>query len=122
MADSEKVLQFLEPTALVEIIGIVVNHKGAERAINTGKVQTLGFPYSISRAFLKRNQHQTQKESRETLEAIASLAYEAGLGLVAYVSMAFGNPYGEPWSVNQVVDASHQLVESGVRHISLADT
>jgi hydroxymethylglutaryl-CoA lyase len=122
MADSEEVLQALEPTARAEIIGIVVNHRGAERAINTGKVQTLGFPYSVSRAFLKRNQNQTPKESRKTLEEIASLAYDAGLGLVAYVSMAFGNPYGELWDIDQVINACNLLVTSGVSHISLADT
>jgi hydroxymethylglutaryl-CoA lyase len=112
----------LEPNARVEIIGIVVNHKGAERAINTGKVQTLGFPYSISRAFLKRNQHQTPASAVEVLDEIAALAYDAGLGLVAYVSMAFGNPYGELWEVDQVVSACDLLANSGVLHVSLADT
>jgi hydroxymethylglutaryl-CoA lyase len=122
MADSEDVLRSLEPTARVEIIGIVVNHKGAERAIITGKVHTLGFPYSVSRMFLQRNQNQTQKQSREILEDIASLTYDAGLDLVAYVSMAFGNPYGEPWKVAQVVEACNDLAALGVRQISLADT
>jgi hydroxymethylglutaryl-CoA lyase len=122
MADSEDVLQLLEPNARVEIIGIVVNHKGAERAINTGKVQTLGFPYSISRAFLRRNQHQTPEGAQAILEEIATLAYDAGLGLVAYVSMAFGNPYGELWDVDQVVSACDLLAASGVLHVSLADT
>ena len=63
MADSERVLEILEPPDDVEIIGIVVNAKGAERAIRTGAVQTLGFPYSISPEFLRRNQHQTPQES-----------------------------------------------------------
>jgi hydroxymethylglutaryl-CoA lyase len=122
MSDSEDVLQILPPHAQVEIIGIVVNDKGAERAINTGKVQTLGFPYSISRVFLQRNQNQTPTESLETLEGIAGHAYDAGLGLVAYVSMAFGNPYGEPWRLDQVITACDHLAASGVLHISLADT
>lgn len=122
MADSEEVLKLLEPNARVEIIGIVANHKGAERAINTGKVQTLGFPYSISRAFLKRNQHQTPSEAQAVLEEIAALAYDAGVGLVTYVSMAFGNPYGELWEIDQVVDACRMLADSGVLNISLADT
>jgi len=122
MADSEDVLRSLEPTSREEIIGIVVNHKGAERAIITGKVHTLGFPYSVSHMFLQRNQNQTQKESREVLKDIASLTYDAGLDLVAYVSMAFGNPYGEPWKVAQVVEACNDLAALGVRQISLADT
>jgi hydroxymethylglutaryl-CoA lyase len=122
MADSEQVLAFLEPNEDVEIIGIVVNTKGAERAINTGAVQTLGFPYSISPQFLKRNQNQTPEESIEVLEAAGTLAYNAGLDLVAYLSMAFGNPYGDPWSIDEVADACDLLIESGVRQISLADT
>ncbi len=69
MADSEQVLTLLEPPDEVEIIGIVVNAKGAERALETGAVQTLGFPYSISPEFLKRNQNQTLEESLEVLES-----------------------------------------------------
>jgi hydroxymethylglutaryl-CoA lyase len=122
MADSEQVLTFLEPSDALEIIGIVVNAKGAERAIETGAVQTLGFPYSISPEFLKRNQNQTLEESLEVLETVGTMAYKAGLDLVAYVSMAFGNPYGDAWSIDEVVDACDLLVDSGVRQISLADT
>jgi hydroxymethylglutaryl-CoA lyase len=122
MADSEKVFEFLGPAKDVEIIGIVVNAKGAERAIATGAVRTLGFPYSISVEFLERNQHQTPVESLEVLEAISTLAYKVGLDVVAYLSMAFGNPYGELWSVEEVGEACSLLVESGARQISLADT
>jgi hydroxymethylglutaryl-CoA lyase len=122
MADSEQVLTLLEPFEDLEIIGIVVNAKGAERAIKTSAVQTLGFPYSISPQFLKRNQNQTLEESLETLEEIGTMAYKAGMDLVAYVSMAFGNPYGDLWSMDEVVDACDLLVSSGVRQISLADT
>ena len=122
MADSELVLQYLDPPDDTEIIGIVVNEKGAERAIETGAVQTLGFPYSISPEFLKRNQNQTPEESLEALEAIGSVAFKAGLDLVAYISMAFGNPYGDVWSIDEVVDACDLLADNGVTQISLADT
>jgi hydroxymethylglutaryl-CoA lyase len=122
MADSEHVLEFLMPPEDVDIIGIVVNVKGAERAIGTGAVKTLGFPYSISPEFLQRNQHQTPEESLDALEAIGTLAYKGGLDLVVYLSMAFGNPYGDAWSIDEVVDACDLLVESGARQISLADT
>ena len=122
MADSERVLEFLMPPENVEIIGIAVNVKGAERAIEAGTVQTLGFPYSISPQFLQRNQNQTPEESLDVLEEIGALAYKAGLDVVAYLSMAFGNPYGDPWSTDEVVDACDLLIDSGVRHISLADT
>ncbi|HEY6489840.1 MAG: hydroxymethylglutaryl-CoA lyase [Terracidiphilus sp.] len=122
MADSEQVLELLAPPAHVEIIGIVVNPKGADRAIKTSAVQTLGFPYSISAEFLQRNQHQTPEESLDALEAIVSLAQNAGLDVVAYISMAFGNPYGEPWNVEEVVAACDILADSGVLQVSLADT
>lgn len=122
MADSEQVLAALMPPEQVEIIGIVVNEKGAQRAIGTGEVRTLGFPYSISPQFLERNQHQTLDESLHVLEEVSELAADAGLNFVAYLSMAFGNPYGEAWSVDEVVSACDLLVDSGVRQISLADT
>ena len=122
MADSEEVLALLAPDPGVEIIGIVVNQKGAERAIRTGAVRTLGFPYSVSPTFLARNQKQTQPQALETLGAICGLASEAGIGVVAYVSMAFGNPYNDPWSTEEVVNACHALEDLGIQQISLADT
>jgi len=122
MADSELVLEFLDPPDDVEIIGIVVNARGAERAIETSAVQTLGFPYSISPTFLDRNQRQTPEEALDQLEQIGELAYKAGLDLVAYISMAFGNPYGETWDIDEVVSAVDLLVDAGVLQVSLADT
>jgi hydroxymethylglutaryl-CoA lyase len=122
MADSEEVLALLAPDPGVEIIGIVVNQKGAERAIGTGAVRTLGFPYSVSPTFLARNQKQTQEQAQQTLRAICRLAAGAGIGVVAYVSMAFGNPYGDRWSPDAVVTACHTLEDLGIAQISLADT
>src|SRR6267154_1679749 len=97
MADSEEVLAQLGPLDGVEIIGIVVNEKGAARAIATGKVTTFGYPCSISETFLRRNQNQSLEENQAVLKRIKEMADEAGLEMVAYVSMAFGNPYGDPW-------------------------
>jgi len=122
MADSEQVLELLSPPEHVEIIGIVVNQKGAERAIETEAVRTLGFPYSISAEFLKRNQHQTLEESLDAFEQIAQAAANAGLDTVAYISMAFGNPYGESCNADEVVTACDLLLASGAQAISLADT
>jgi hydroxymethylglutaryl-CoA lyase len=122
MADSEQVLNFLDAPNDVEIIGIVVNKKGAERAIATGAVSTLGFPYSISPAFLQRNQRQTPEESLEALDAIGEAAYKAGLSVVVYISMAFGNPYNDPWSLDEVIAACDLLADNGIEQISLADT
>ena len=122
MADSEQVLELLMPPEHIEIIGIVVNAKGAERAIRTGAVQTLGFPFSISPEFLRRNQNQTPEQSLDTLRTIIALAQSAGLDVVAYLSMAFGNPYGDVWSIDAVLRGCDLLVDSGIQQISLADT
>src|SRR5881398_2074306 len=122
MADSEKVLKQLDPPDDVEIIGIVVNDKGAERAIATEAVSTLGFPYSLSPTFLKQNQNQTLEEALEVLEKIKQKTEEAGLRLVVYISMAFGNPYGDLWNEEEVIEGARNIVEMGVETISLADT
>ena len=122
MADSEEVLKELEASEDVEVIGIVVNEKGAQRAIDTKKVSTLGFPYSISETFLRKNQNQSPEASLEELEKIQKRADDAGLNVVVYISMAFGNPYGDPWSIEDVVDAIDLLEVENLRMISLADT
>ena len=122
MADSEDVLKELDPPDDVEIIGIVVNAKGAQRAINTQAVRTLGFPYSVSPTFLRNNQRQTLDEAIDELEKIKQKGEEAGLDTIVYISMAFGNPYGDPWNVGEVVDAVELLESYGIRTISLADT
>jgi hydroxymethylglutaryl-CoA lyase len=122
MADSERVLAYLDAPGDVEIIGIVVNKKGAERAVATGAVTTLGFPYSVSQEFLQRNQRQTPEEALDALEAIGEAAYKNGLSVVAYVSMAFGNPYGDAWSAEEVVAACDLIADMGIEEISLADT
>src|SRR6202042_3090734 len=98
MADSEEVLKELDPPDDVEIIGIVVNEKGAQRAVKTEAVRTVGFPYSISPTFLQNNQRQTLEDAIEELEKIEKAADEASMGTVVYISMAFGNPYGDPWT------------------------
>lgn len=122
MADSEQVLKELDPPDDVEIIGIVVNEKGAQRAIDSNAVSTLGFPYSISETFLRKNQNQSPEDSLEELEKIQKKADAACLDVVVYISMAFGNPYGDNWSVEEVVDAVELLEAEDVHMISLADT
>ncbi len=122
MADSEKVLEQLGPAADVEIIGIVVNEKGAERAIATGAISTLGYPCSISETFLHRNQNQSLEQNQALLKKIKEQADEAGVGMVVYVSMAFGNPYGDPWSEDEVAQAAANIARLGIHSISIADT
>jgi hydroxymethylglutaryl-CoA lyase len=122
MADSEQVLAQLDPLDGVEVIGIVVNEKGAERAIATTKVTTIGYPCSISETFLRRNQNQSLDESHAVLLRIKAMADEAGVGIVAYISMAFGNPYDDPWSARTVIESAARIRDAGINAISLADT
>jgi hydroxymethylglutaryl-CoA lyase len=122
MADSEEVLKKLDPPDDVEIIGIVVNEKGAERAIATEAVRTLGFPYSLSPTFLQQNQSQTLEQALDVLEKIKAKADENALDLVVYISMAFGNPYGDYWNEEEIAEAARNLELVGIKTISLADT
>jgi hydroxymethylglutaryl-CoA lyase len=122
MADSEAVVEQLGGHDEVEIIGIVVNEKGAERAIATGAVKTLGYPCSISETFLRRNQNQSPEENLSVLQTIKEMADGSGLEMVAYISMAFGNPYGDPWNDELVVAAAKAIASLGIPALSLADT
>ena len=122
MADSERVLEQLGPVADAEIIGIVVNEKGAERAIATRAVRTLGYPCSISETFLRRNQNQSLEQNQALLKKIKERADEAGLEMVVYISMAFGNPYGDPWSEDDVARTAANITGLGIHSISIADT
>jgi hydroxymethylglutaryl-CoA lyase len=122
MTDSEEVLKELDPPDDVEIIGIVVNEKGAQRAVETKAVSTLGFPYSISPTFLHNNQRQTLEDAIEELEKIGKVGGDAGLDTVVYISMAFGNPYGDLWNADEVVEAIGLLESESIHAISLADT
>jgi hydroxymethylglutaryl-CoA lyase len=85
-------------------------------------VRTLGFPYSVSPTFLQKNQRQTLEEAIEELEKIEKKAQDAGLNTVVYISMAFGNPYGDAWNVDEVVEAVDLLESQDIHMISLADT
>jgi hydroxymethylglutaryl-CoA lyase len=122
MADSETVLSDLDPPDDVEIIGIVVNERGAERAIATDSVRILGFPYSLSPTFLKNNQNQTLEENLEMLEKVKQKADDGGLNTVAYISMAFGNPYGDLWNADELIEGVGLLADMDLQAISLADT
>ena len=127
MADSEAVLEAFYSSLpsrveAPEIIGIVVNEKGIERALAAPGVTTLGYPYSISAYFRRANANMSRAESRALVERLRKATKESGRGLVVYVSMAFGNPYEEPWGPEIVEDTLIWLKDIGVRSISLADT
>jgi hydroxymethylglutaryl-CoA lyase len=127
MADSEEVMQRLGDAGILEkhrpeIIGIVVNEKGMERALATKGVTTLGYPYSISAYFRRANANMSREESRQLVEHLHAACHAAGRGLVVYISMAFGNPYDEPWGPEIVSDTFEWLKAAGIRQVSLADT
>jgi hydroxymethylglutaryl-CoA lyase len=127
MADSEDVMQKLSRVKTAtgeapEIIGIVVNAQGLERALATPGVTTIGYPYSISAYFRRANANMSRAESRELVEKLHRDTKAAGRKLVVYISMAFGNPYEEPWGAEIVEDTLIWLKDVGVRTVSLADT
>src|SRR6266705_1753895 len=127
MADSEEVMARLNaslPAGLErpEISGIVVNEKGLERALATPGVTTIGYPYSISAYFRRANANMTREESRLLVDKLKKDTAAVNRGLVIYISMAFGNPYDEPWGPEIVADTLEWLKDIRVRTVSLADT
>src|SRR5438046_285783 len=127
MADSEEVMARLNSalyadTVPPEIIGIVVNEKGFERALATTGVTTIGYPYSISAYFRRANANMSRDESRALVEKLKEETTAAKRDLVIYISMAFGNPYDEPWGAEIVQDTLDWLKDIRVRTVSLADT
>ncbi len=127
MSDSEEVMsKFLASlpagTAPPEIIGIVVNQKGLERALATPGVTTIGYPYSISAYFRRANANMTRGESRQLVEILKRETKAVGKDLVIYISMAFGNPYEEPWGPELVQETLEWLKDIRVTAVSLADT
>jgi hydroxymethylglutaryl-CoA lyase len=127
MADSEEVLATLkaslpDPNQMPEIIGIVVNEKGLGRALVTPGVTTIGYPYSISAYFRRANANMSRDESRTMVETLKKSTAAANRGLVIYISMAFGNPYDEPWGAEIVQDTLDWLKDIRVRTVSLSDT
>jgi hydroxymethylglutaryl-CoA lyase len=127
MADSEEVMAKLlnslpDGNTLPEIIGIVVNEKGLQRALATPGISTIGYPYSISAYFRRANANMTRAESRKVVETLRRETKVANKGLAIYISMAFGNPYDEPWGVEIVQDTLEWLKDIRVSTVSLADT
>lgn len=127
MADSEEVMRNFwaglpADSERPEMIGIVVNERGMERALATPGITTIGYPYSISAYFRRANANMSRDESRALVETLRKTTKSAGRGLVVYISMAFGNPYDEPWGPEIVEDTLVWLKDIGVRTVSLADT
>jgi hydroxymethylglutaryl-CoA lyase len=123
MQDTAEVLNQLDLSQTKsKLLTIVANTKGAEIAANFKQVDYFGFPFSISENFQMRNTHKTIAESFVTLSEILEIAQSSNKSVVAYLSMGFGNPYGDPWHVDIVALWVEKLAEMGVKILSLSDT
>jgi hydroxymethylglutaryl-CoA lyase len=123
MADTKEVLQGLQLTAQSsKLLAIVANLRGAEEASVFDEISYLGFPFSVSETFQQRNTHSSIEESLSRVEDIQNLCIQTGKQLVIYISMGFGNPYGDPYSEEIVFDWVYKMTELDIRIISLADT
>lgn len=105
-----------------KLLAIIANTRGAEQAAHYKEIQYLGYPFSISENFQMRNTHKTIAESIVTLEEILNIATKSNKEVVAYLSMGFGNPYGDPWNVEIVGEWTDRLARMGVKILSLSDT
>lgn len=123
MADTAEVLAQLDLSQTQsKLLAIIANTRGAEMAAEHKEIQYLGFPFSISENFQMRNTHKTIAESIVTLNEILEIADKSNKELVAYLSMGFGNPYGDPWNVDIVGDWTEKMDKMGVKILSLSDT
>lgn len=123
MADTAEVLRKLDvENTQTKLLSIVVNEKGAEKASEYEKVKYLGYPFSISEIFQKKNTNVGISESFERLKNITEIANASQKEMVVYISMAFGNPYGEVWNHSLVLEWIEKIKQLGIREFSLADT
>lgn len=122
MADTREVILGMEiPDQSPEIMALVVNRRGTEDALRCDRVHCLTYPYSISPTFLKRNLNADEAKALAIVKDIAELTFAKKRDLVIYLSMALGNPYGDDWSVQLVVDGAAKLYEAGIRRMPLSD-
>ena len=123
MKDTAEVLNNLDlSTTESKLLAIVANVRGAQDAVKFTQIDYLGFPFSISENFQMRNTHKTIAQSVETLQEILNIADAHNKEVVAYLSMGFGNPYGDPWNVDIVGEWTERLAAMGVKILSLSDT
>jgi len=123
MKDTAEVLSKLDlSTTQSKLLAIVANTRGAQDASKFAEIDYLGYPFSISENFQMRNTHKTIAQSVEILQEILNIADASGKEVVAYLSMGFGNPYGDPWNVEIVGEWTEKLSAMGVKILSLSDT
>ncbi|MCY3021801.1 MAG: hydroxymethylglutaryl-CoA lyase [Planctomycetota bacterium] len=122
LADSNEVVKAFRSENYVERIGLLVNQQGLEQALAIGGLDSLGFPFSLSSQFQLRYTKTTTTQTWPLVERMISRIEQHDMSFMVYLSMAFGNPYGEPWDEEALFALIHSLCSMGVRHISLADT
>ena len=129
---SPKAIPQLQDTALVlaelnpsntDLLAIIANERGMDQALEFERISYLGYPFSVSEQFQQRNTNASIKESKQRLKHISSQVHASNRTLMLYLSMGFGNPYGDPWSVDLVVDYAKELYEDfGITNFALSDT
>ncbi|HEY2933476.1 MAG TPA: hydroxymethylglutaryl-CoA lyase [Acidobacteriota bacterium] len=122
MQDSEDVLKSIQDAAGLYLIVIIANERGLQRALAAGRVNAVGFPFSISNTFQLRNTHRSIEDTWPLMTRLAEQCRASGLDFIIYVSMAFGNPYADPWSAGDVVEFLRKLGDAGAKIVYLADT
>ena len=123
MKDTSELLSLLDLSSTEsQLLAIVANIRGAKDAVKYDQIDYLGYPFSISENFQMRNTHKTIAQSIETLKEILNLADSKNKKVVAYLSMGFGNPYGDPWSIDIVEEWTEKLSNMGIKILSLSDT
>lgn len=123
MVNTAEVLSLLDLSKTEsKLLAIVANVRGAQNACMHEEIQYLGYPFSISENFQMRNTHKTIEQSVEALKEILQIAHANNKEVVTYISMGFGNPYGDPWNVEIVGEWTEKLAEMGARILSLSDT
>ncbi|MGE8241140.1 MAG: hydroxymethylglutaryl-CoA lyase, partial [Sphingobacterium sp.] len=122
LADTKEVLNGVLKNDRVKLLAIVANLRGVQEAVQEEKIDFIGYPFSISETFQLRNTNRGLDDSYQQLKEMKILADTYGKTLVVYISMAFGNPYGDPWSVDLVEEWIDRLMQLGVAEFSLADT
>ncbi len=122
MQDTIKVLEGIKKNGTTKLLAIIANEKGAEIAAPLDKIDFLGYPFSISETFQQRNANSTVEQSLRRVENIKDYMASGSQELVIYISMAFGNPYGDPWSMDVVLEWMERLSDLGITRFSIADT
>ncbi len=123
MSNQDEVLRLVDKTETPsKLMAIVGNKRGGHEAVAQEKVDIVGFPYSISETFLKRNINSTSEKANETIEYLANITRQSGKDLRIFMSMAFGNPYGDRWDIKEMKKHIARFIDLGVRTITLSDT